>query len=241
MPLKTAASGAYSFYWSQEERSKTARRTREWTIRQLEHFGVAPPSRVLSVGCGNGQDVMTLREAGYLSFGVDLNFSGYPGSLFAIASGAELPFDAGLFDAVVSLEVIEHVDLDSKANRRLFAEELQRVTKPGGVIVIATPNRYFPIDEHGDPIRLHSPFESQTLSFAELCDLFSDCTAHPISPANYFAFRRFAHLAGEWCPKALERITVFLGSATFHASPLNPHLYVAFVSDKRGTNHEVGG
>jgi SAM-dependent methyltransferase len=229
MPLQTASSEGYSFYWTAEERGKSARRTAEWTVPQLERFGIVPPARVLSVGCGNGVDVLTLRDKGYVSFGVDTQFSGYPGQSFATASGSQLPFANGHFDAVVSLEVIEHVDLDGGGSRRRFAEDLQRVTRAGGLIVIATPNRYFPIDEHGDPIRVHSPFERDTLSFGELCGLFSECKPHTLNPAKYFAFRRFAQLAGEWCPTVLEGVSNFLGSRPLHASPLNPHLYVGFL------------
>jgi hypothetical protein len=97
------------------------------------------------------------------------------------------------------------------------------------VIIIATPNRYFPIDERGDPIRVRSPFEPDTLSFGRLCELFAECKAHPLSPAKYFAFRRFAQLAGESCPGVLERMSSLPGSKPLHASPCNPHLYVGFV------------
>jgi SAM-dependent methyltransferase len=229
MRLRTAATDSYSFYWTPEEREKSMRRTRDWTIPCLKRFGLVPPSQVLSVGCGNGADVTTLRDKGYVSFGCDMRFSGYPGEHFAVASGAGLPFKAGQFDAVIALEVIEHVDLDGGGSRRRFSEELQRVTRPGGIIIIATPNRYFPIDEHGDPIRVHSPFESETLSFGQLCDLFVQCKAYPLTPAKYFAFRRFAQLAGEWCPSILEGASKILGSRALHASPFNPHLYVGFV------------
>lgn len=229
MPLEKASPESYAFYWTGEERGKSARRTVEWTLPQLRRFEVLPGTRVLSVGCGNGMDVLTLRENGYEAFGVDPQLSADPGPYVARASGADLPFPAGSFDAVLSLEVIEHVDLDGAGTRKRFAEELQRVTRPGGVIVIATPNRYFPIDEHGEPLRLHSPFEPNTFSFGQLCELFSGCAAHPLPPAKYFAFRRFARLGGEWCPRVLETMSNLLGSRPLHASPLNPHLYVGFI------------
>jgi hypothetical protein len=62
---------------------------------------------------------------------------------------------------------------------------------------LSVTNRNFPIDEHGEPIRVHSPFEPDTLSFRLLCELFAECQTHPLSPAKYFAFERFAQLAGE--------------------------------------------
>ena len=47
-----------------------------------------------------------------------------------------MPFRSGVFDAVVSLEVLEHVRGGLKA-----LEEMQRVLKPEGVLVVSTPNR----------------------------------------------------------------------------------------------------
>jgi SAM-dependent methyltransferase len=229
-----AGPNGYSFYWTEEERVKSVRRTVEWTVNQLEKFGCFPPARVLSVGCGNGVDVLTLRERGYTSFGSDICFSGYPGKYFAIASGAALPFGSEQFDSVVALEVIEHVDADGKGHRRHFAEELQRVTRRGGFVLIATPNKRFPIDEHGDPLRVHSPWESMTLSFRELCKLFSQCRPHALTPSRYFAFRRFVPFLGTRSPAILDKALDFLGSTRLHSTPLNPHLFVAFVKTNGG-------
>lgn len=48
-----------------------------------------------------------------------------------------LPFAAGSFDGCVCDDTIEHIPDDGKV-----AEELSRVVKPGGRIVLATPNRH---------------------------------------------------------------------------------------------------
>jgi SAM-dependent methyltransferase len=61
------------------------------------------------------------------------------------------------------------------ANRKKAVDELLRVTKPGGLIIVVTPNRLFPIDEHGagkTGLRWHLPFRDQTLSYFELRKLF---------------------------------------------------------------------
>lgn len=47
-----------------------------------------------------------------------------------------LPFDDGFFDAVVSLELIEHLD-----NQIGLVDEIHRVLRPGGMLIISTPNR----------------------------------------------------------------------------------------------------
>ncbi len=46
-----------------------------------------------------------------------------------------LPFEDAHFDATISIEVIEHVE-----DQFAFLRELVRITKPGGLIVVTTPN-----------------------------------------------------------------------------------------------------
>lgn len=54
------------------------------------------------------------------------------------ASGLALPFDAESFDIVIASEVFEHIQYDQDA-----LEEIARVVKPGGVLVVSVP-RFFP-------------------------------------------------------------------------------------------------
>lgn len=64
-----------------------------------------------------------LREGGFDNFKI-VHFSDY-----------ELPFETGEFDAVMCFETIEHVDDPAR-----FIQELHRVVKPGGQVIITTPN-----------------------------------------------------------------------------------------------------
>lgn len=50
-----------------------------------------------------------------------------------------LPFDANLFDCVVFAEVLEHLQPSSVART---LSEIGRVLKPGGFLVLTTPNRF---------------------------------------------------------------------------------------------------
>jgi SAM-dependent methyltransferase len=63
-----------------------------------------------------------------------------------VVNGAseELPFLSSSFDAILSHEVLEHVRDD-----RHSVEEILRVLKPGGVIVLFAPNLGYPFETHG--------------------------------------------------------------------------------------------
>jgi len=61
-----------------------------------------------------------------------------------VAAGEHVPYADNTFDTILSHEVIEHV-LDD----RLSAQEMVRVLKPGGRIVIFCPNRWYPFETHG--------------------------------------------------------------------------------------------
>jgi SAM-dependent methyltransferase len=52
-----------------------------------------------------------------------------------LSAGGALPFEDDAFDAVVSLEVVEHVE-----DQFAFLRELARVARPGGRVIVTTPN-----------------------------------------------------------------------------------------------------
>lgn len=106
---------------------------------------VRPGERLLDVGCGRGAVASLLSDRFDEVHGVDTDED-------ALVKAAErgvavarvdldrepLPFEDGYFDAVVTLDVIEHV-LDPAC----FARELARVLRPGGTVYVATPNVRF--------------------------------------------------------------------------------------------------
>jgi SAM-dependent methyltransferase len=61
-----------------------------------------------------------------------------------IAAGEELPFLELTFDVILSHEVLEHVRDDRRS-----IEEMVRVLKPGGMILLFVPNRGYPFETHG--------------------------------------------------------------------------------------------
>jgi SAM-dependent methyltransferase len=125
-----------------------------------------PVKRTLEVGCGIGQLVNSLIEDGYDAYGIDLPaLSGYWSNAenspqrFLACNATQLPFPDNWFDVTYSIAVIEHIGTSIGActlasNYReilqQYADEMLRVTKPGGRIFVSCPNKSFPIDiQHG--------------------------------------------------------------------------------------------
>lgn len=128
-------------------------------VRYLPHSAMAG-GRLLDVGCGDGQALEILADLGWLVSGVEVD----PDAVAAArARGLEIRHgtltDAGLgegsFDAVTSSHVIEHVH-DCAA----FLSESRRVLKPGGRLVVVTPNaRAMLLERHGKNWHgLHPPY-----------------------------------------------------------------------------------
>jgi SAM-dependent methyltransferase len=100
-------------------------------------------ARVLDAGCGEGYGTDRLAAVAAETTGVDLEepvirraAARYPRARFDAANLVSLPYEDGAFDAVVSLQVIEHLHSPQE-----FLTECARVLAPGGVLILSTPNR----------------------------------------------------------------------------------------------------
>ncbi|GAC1465134.1 MAG: hypothetical protein NVSMB9_04450 [Isosphaeraceae bacterium] len=107
--------------------------------RALADRGVAGGSLV-DVGCGRGGLWPFVRERFANYMGVDVvAYEGFPaeGRFVAVDvdSGA-IPLADVAFDVVASIETIEHLD-----GPRRFVAELVRLLKPGGWLLVTTPNQ----------------------------------------------------------------------------------------------------
>lgn len=93
---------------------------------------------VLDVGCGLGDDV---RSFGGRGIGVDpsstmLATATQRGGSFVAGDAHRLPFPAACFGGVRADRVLQHL-----ADPRTAVRELVRVTRPGGLVVVADPDQ----------------------------------------------------------------------------------------------------
>lgn len=65
-----------------------------------------------------------------------------------LMSADNLVFKDNTFDAVLMIEVLEHIPDDKKA-----IKEAYRVLKPSGKLIITAPNKLFPFETHGFRIK----------------------------------------------------------------------------------------
>lgn len=101
-------------------------------------------ARVVDIGCGRGEFVELLREAGIDAYGVDSN-----ASMVARCRGRNVPAvldDGGThlselpeeqLAALTAFHVIEHLDVQTL---KKFIGHCQRVLRPGGILILETPN-----------------------------------------------------------------------------------------------------
>jgi 2-polyprenyl-3-methyl-5-hydroxy-6-metoxy-1,4-benzoquinol methylase len=100
--------------------------------------------KILDAGCGTGWFSKTACERGAIVTSLDVGENLLSkvkekcNSECVVGSVLGLPFQNNFFDILVSSEVIEHTPNPLKA-----IDEFHRVLKPGGILVLTTPNRFW--------------------------------------------------------------------------------------------------
>lgn len=109
--------------------------------------------------------------------GVDL--SGQRGYVDVIADAHLLPFRDGAFDVVISTEVLEHV-----RDWRSVVDEIKRVLRVGGLLVVTTRSPGFPLHSY--------PYDYWRFTLSDFKAIFADMRAlrlveDPEDPGVFFA------------------------------------------------------
>jgi ubiquinone biosynthesis O-methyltransferase len=108
-----------------------------------------PSDMIFDVGCGSGMDLIPLSKKCLKCIGIDFSEGMIHGAKEVLlgsnvnnvevefGDATNLRFQDGQFDKVFASEVLEHIPDYQKA-----VNEMARVLKTGGSLVVTTPNRY---------------------------------------------------------------------------------------------------
>lgn len=183
--------------------------------------------KVLDIACGSGYGSY------YLSLNSDLEVIGADVSSdsiakakknyqkdnlkFQVANALSLPFKDHSFDAVVSLETIEHFNV---SDQKLYLRELKRVLKPKGKLWLSTPN--------SEASKHKNPWHLKELNFSELQELLAK------NFKNYKILKQGTALATIISSDNVNssESDKESGNSTYISSDVFPKYYLALASDE---------
>lgn len=138
---KAARCGEPSYVWR-------AGQERRWQM-MLTAAGSLSQGIVLENGCGVGLYLEKFAPLAKMAIGLEIDWDRAVEARrrnleVLCAAGERLPFPDCSFDLILSHEVLEHVQDD-----RLALQEMARVLKKGGRLLLFVPNRGYPFETHG--------------------------------------------------------------------------------------------
>lgn len=157
---------------------------------------------VLDIACGEGYGSFILADAAKNVIGVDIDDSTVKHAAavylrdnlkFIQGSCSSIPLEDASVDYVISYETLEHHDQHDQ-----MLSEIKRVLRPGGILIISTPDRY----EYSDRPNFHNRFHVKELYRSEFESLLDE----------YFKFHK---VTGQ---------RILYGSAIFGPEPQAPIL-----------------
>jgi len=129
---------------------------------------------VLDIACGEGYGSAALAQIANTVTGVDIDeptvvqarrtYQQYSNLSFLTGSCEAIPLPDSSVDLVVSFETIEH-----HAHHTEMLNEIKRVLRPAGVLIISSPNRTV----YSEARQYQNPFHVKELDYGELYNLLS--------------------------------------------------------------------
>jgi SAM-dependent methyltransferase len=116
-----------------------------WYHKRILSYLAPFNGRVLDVGCGNGNFLVSAQKSGWKSYGIDISSTAVEaGKKWFGLDGLEVSdivtyartYVGEKFDLVTFFDVLEHVD-----NHNEFIESVRTLLKPGGYVAMSMPYR----------------------------------------------------------------------------------------------------
>ncbi|UQX89919.1 methyltransferase domain-containing protein [Jatrophihabitans telluris] len=152
---------------------------------------------VLEVGAGEGYGAAQLSRSGQQTVALDYDRAAighlhrrYPQLLAVQGNLAALPVRTASTDTLVCLQVIEHV-----WDHPQFVSECARVLRPGGSLILSTPNR---LTFSPDRARPRNPFHTHEFVAHELRGLIEHAGLQVLQLAGLVARERLRELDARW-------------------------------------------
>lgn len=147
------------------------------TVDHLHRYAVAQPyvkgKTVLDIASGEGYGANLLSEAATFVYGVDIDEAAVEAAKqkyqkenirFQQGSTSAIPLEDHSVDIVISFETIEHHD-----QHEAMLSEIKRVLRPGGILIISTPDKLY----YSDKRNFNNPFHVKELYQNEFTELLS--------------------------------------------------------------------
>jgi ubiquinone/menaquinone biosynthesis C-methylase UbiE len=166
----------------------------------LKEIGLTDKS-ILDCGCGAGEYVQELmKEKNSKVWGIEFSEekvnqykSRYPFLANVLQGNIEnMPFEDQTFDLIILNEVLEHVPSQDEGLREIY-----RVMKPGGNLIVFSPNRLYPFETHGVLSKKSDNIISKSIPFIPYIPIWLGSKLFRYRARNYFPVELRGLLKGQ--------------------------------------------
>jgi len=123
-------------------------------LRAIEQYAAIDGKQILDCGCGAGEYVQAFLDRGAEAWGIEFSKEKVAssrvdlGGRLAVGDLAALAVRDNTIDVALLNEVLEHVPDEQRVLREVY-----RVLRPGGTLVLFSPNRRYPFETHGSTLK----------------------------------------------------------------------------------------
>jgi ubiquinone/menaquinone biosynthesis C-methylase UbiE len=179
----------------------------EKRLALIQKYVQVQDKKIIDCGCGTGQYVLGLLNCSADAYGVEYEGEkvcqfkkDHPQFAERVSQGdiEQVDFENGSFNLALLNEVLEHVPNEMKA-----LQEIHRILKPNGKVIVFSPNRFYPFEIHS--VRLKNSDVKLPIYFPFI----------PYIPLN-LGHRMFDYVARNYWPGQLRQLIKKAGFRIVH-------------------------